>query len=166
MIEININLVFTIINLLVLYILMKKFLFGPLMNVIDQRKELIAHQLEDAKKQEDEAKGLKEQYEGALRSAKEESWKIVEQARQEAKAQADRSIEEANAKADAILLKAQEDIRAERDNVMRQMQGEVASLAMEAASKVIGKSGSAEQNAALYDEFLRKAGDSDDGKNE
>ena len=41
MIEININLVFTIINLIVLYLLMKKFLFGPILNVMEQRKNMI-----------------------------------------------------------------------------------------------------------------------------
>lgn len=165
MIQININLVFTIINLIVLYILMKKFLFGPIINVIDKRKEMIDRQFEDAKKQEDEANGLKEQYENALKSAKEESLKIVEQAKQEAADRTDRSAKEAQAQADAILAKAKEDIAAERENAMRQVQGEVASLAMDAASKIIGKGQSAEENSALYDEFLRKAGDPDDSSN-
>lgn len=46
MIKIDINLVFTIINLLVLYLLMKKFLFGPIINVMDQRKAMIDQQLQ------------------------------------------------------------------------------------------------------------------------
>ena len=48
MIQINLNLVFTIINLLVLYILMKKFLFGPVIRIMDQRKEMIDQQFEEA----------------------------------------------------------------------------------------------------------------------
>ena len=46
MIKIDINLVFTIINLLVLYLLMKKFLFGPIINVMDQRKAMITSSLQ------------------------------------------------------------------------------------------------------------------------
>ena len=49
MIQINLNLVFTIINLLVLYILMKKFLFGPVIRIMDQRKEMIEQQFEEAR---------------------------------------------------------------------------------------------------------------------
>ena len=49
MIEININLVFTIINLIVLYLLMKKFLFGPILNVMEQRKNMIDQQFASAK---------------------------------------------------------------------------------------------------------------------
>ena len=120
-IKIDINLVFTIINLLVLYLLMKKFLFGPIINVMDQRKAMIDQQFAEAKERQDNAKALQEQYEGALKSAKEESYQIMEQARKEAKAQADHTVEETTAKVDAMLAKAQEDIRMERENAMRQL---------------------------------------------
>lgn len=133
MIKIDINLVFTIINLLVLYLLMKKFLFGPIIKVMDVRKAMIDQQFAGAKEQEDQAKALKEQYEGALKSAREESFQIMEQARKEAKAQADKTVEDTQAKVSAMLAKAQEDINTERENAMRQMKDDVASLAMEAA---------------------------------
>lgn len=162
MIKIDINLVFTIINLLVLYLLMKKFLFGPIIKVMDERKAMIDQQFAGAKAQEDQAKALKEQYEGALKSAKEESYQIMEQARKEAKAQADRTVEDTQAKVSAMLAKAQEDINTERENAMRQMKDDVASLAMEAAGKIIGKNSGADQDLSLYDQFIEKAGDPDD----
>ena len=56
MIKIDINLVFTIINLLVLYLMMKKFLFGPIINVMDQRKAMIDQQFAEAKERQDNAK--------------------------------------------------------------------------------------------------------------
>ena len=141
MIKIDINLVFTIINLLVLYLLMKKFLFGPIIKVMDVRKAMI---------------------EGALKSAREESFQIMEQARKEAKAQADKTVEDTQAKVSAMLAKAQEDINTERENAMRQMKDDVASLAMEAAGKIIGKNSGADQDLSLYDQFIEKAGDPDD----
>lgn len=161
MIKIDINLVFTIINLLVLYLLMKKFLFGPII-VMDVRKAMIDQQFAGAKEQEDQAKALKEQYEGALKSAREESFQIMEQARKEAKAQADKTVEDTQAKVSAMLAKAQEDINTERENAMRQMKDDVASLAMEAAGKIIGKNSGADQDLSLYDQFIEKAGDPDD----
>ena len=153
MIKIDINLVFTIINLLVLYLLMKKFLFGPIIKVMDVRKAMIDQQFAGAKEQEDQAKALKEQYEGALKSAREESFQIMEQARKE---------EDTQAKVSAMLAKAQEDINTERENAMRQMKDDVASLAMEAAGKIIGKNSGADQDLSLYDQFIEKAGDPDD----
>ena len=162
MIKIDINLVFTIINLLVLYLLMKKFLFGPIIKVMDERKAMIDQQFAGAKAQEDQAKALKEQYEGALKSAREESFQIMEQARKEAKAQADKTVEDTQAKVSAMLAKAQEDINTERENAMRQMKDDVASLAMEAAGKIIGKNSGADQDLSLYDQVIEKAGDPDD----
>ena len=162
MIKIDINLVFTIINLLVLYLLMKNFLFGPIIKVMDVRKAMIDQQFAGAKEQEDQAKALKEQYEGALKSAREESFQIMEQARKEAKAQADKTVEDTQAKVSAMLVKAQEDINTERENAMRQMKDDVASLAMEAAGKIIGKNSGADQDLSLYDQFIEKAGDPDD----
>ena len=162
MIKIDINLVFTIINLLVLYLLMKKFLFGPIIKVMDVRKAMIDQQFAGAKEQEDQAKALKEQYEGALKSAREESFQIMEQARKEAKAQANKTVEDTQAKVSAMLAKAQEDINTERENAMRQMKDDVASLAMEAAGKIIGKNSGADQDLSLYDQFIEKAGDPDD----
>lgn len=162
MIKIDINLVFTIINLLVLYLLMKKFLFGQIIKVMDVRKAMIDQQFAGAKEQEDQAKALKEQYEGALKSAREESFQIMEQARKEAKAQADKTVEDTQAKVSAMLAKAQEDINTERENAMRQMKDDVASLAMEAAGKIIGKNSGADQDLSLYDQFIEKAGDPDD----
>ena len=147
MIKIDINLVFTIINLLVLYLLMKKFLFGPIINVMDQRKAMIDQQFASAKETEEKAYELKGKYEDALKSAK---------------AQADHTVEETTAKVDAMLAKAQEDIRMERENAMRQMKGDVAELAMKAAAKIIGKDSGADQDLSLYDQFIEEAGDPDD----
>ena len=162
MIKIDINLVFTIINLLILYVLMKKFLFGPIMKVMDDRKAMIDQQFAGAKEMEDNARDLQDKYEKALKSAKEESYQIMEQAKAEAKIQADKTAEAANAKADAILAKAQEDIRMEREDAIRQMKSEVASLAMEAAAKIVGDKTGAEQDLSLYDQFLEEAGDPND----
>ena len=111
---------------------------------------------------EDNARELQGKYENALKSAKEESYQIMEQARKEAKIQTERTVEETAAKVDAMLAKAQEDIRTERENAMRQMEGDVASLAMEAAAKIIGKNNGADQDLSLYDQFLEEAGDPDD----
>ena len=88
---------------------------------MDQRKAMIDQQFAEAKERQDNAKVLQEQYEGALKSAKEESYQIMEQAKKEAKAQADNTVKETEARVDAMLAKAQEDIRMERENAMRQL---------------------------------------------
>ena len=156
MIEININLVFTIINLIVLYLLMKKFLFGPILNVMEQRKNMIDQQFASAKDTEEQAYELKGKYEDALKSAKDESMRIVNQAKDEAKVQAERIVKDANTQAGTMLDKAKE-------NAMKAMESRVAEIALDAASKIMGEKNSSQQDLSLYDQFIKEAGDSNDG---
>ena len=155
MIEININLVFTIINLIVLYLLMKKFLFGPILNVMEQRKNMIDQQFASAKDTEEQAYELKGKYEDALKSAKDESMRIVNQAKD--------AFARMEAKADAMLDKAKADIRTEQENAMKAMESRVAEIALDAASKIMGEKNSSQQDLSLYDQFIKEAGDSNDG---
>ena len=153
MIKIDINLVFTIINLIVLYLLMKKFLFGPIIGVMEKRKAMIDEQFASAEKTTTEANQLKGQYEDALKSAKEESFSIVEQAKDEAKVQADSIVKRANDQAGQILEKARRDISTEQEAAMK---------AMDAASRIMGKKNDEAQDMSLYDQFLEGAGDPHD----
>ena len=157
MIEININLVFTIINLIVLYLLMKKFLFGPILNVMEQRKNMIDQQFASAKETEEKAYELKGKYEDALKSAKDESMRIVNQAKD------DRIVKDANTQAGEMLDKAKADIRTEQENAMKAMESRVAEIALDAASKIMGEKNSSQQDLSLYDQFIKEAGDSNDG---
>ena len=152
MIKIDINLVFTIINLIVLYLLMKKFLFGPIIGVMEKRKAMIDEQFASAEKTTTEANQLKGQYEDALKSAKEESFSIVEQAKDEAKVQADSIVKRANDQAGQILEKARRDISTEQEAAMKAMEGKVAELAMDAASRIMGKKNDEAQDMSLYDQ--------------
>ena len=86
----------------------------------------------------------------------------MEQAKLEAKAQAERTAEEARVQADQLFAKAQADIASEREYAMRQMQGEIGKLAMEAATRIVGSQAGEEQDLAMYDQFIEKAGDPDD----
>ena len=73
MLRIDFNLVLTIINLIVLYLGLRKFLIGPVTNVMEQRKQMIEGQIADANKLKAEAGDLKKQYEGMLAQAHTES---------------------------------------------------------------------------------------------
>lgn len=63
----------------------------------------------------------------------------MDAAKGEAKLQAEQIVKNAGKEADAILEKARADIQAEQDNAMREMEGRVAELAMDAAAKIMGE---------------------------
>ena len=71
LLRIDWNVVFTIINLIVLYLLLKKFLIGPVTGIMQKRKEMIDGQLADADNRRKQAGELKQQYEDMVRRAAE-----------------------------------------------------------------------------------------------
>ncbi len=89
MLRLDGNLLFTIINLIVLYACKKVW---PITAIMDKRQNMIREQLANATQTEEEARQMKNRYEAALQGAKDESGKIVDQARAEAKSEYERIL--------------------------------------------------------------------------
>lgn len=148
----------TVINLLILYFFFKKFLFGRVNDVLDKRAAMVKQQLSDSEQMRTEAGELREQYEQQLSQAQTEAAQIV----QRAKAQGDREYQTMlqQAKQDSAQLRADtmEQLDSERETMLRQARGEVAALALSAAAKVSGKALNAADDLALVESFLAEAG--------
>ena len=144
MIQFNVSLLFTIINLIVFYLLLKKFLFKPVMGIMEKREKMIADGLKNASDSQEEAARLKAEYEKALEGAKAEA------------GESERILQEANTEAVGILKDARKTIENERKQTMNDLQSEIAGLAMQAARKIVDDT---KGNQDIYDQFLKGAGD-------
>ena len=131
------NILFIVIDLLVLYLLLKKFLFGPVIRVMDQRKALLEGQFASARETEKKAMELKKQYETSIRTAEAESAKILEKAREDGEAEYRRIVSEAGEKADQMVANAQTVIAEEKEKALKEMESDIAALAMDAAEKIL-----------------------------
>lgn len=151
------GLVWTIINLIVLFLLLRHFLINPVSDIMEQRRKLIADGLQNAQDTQDAANRLKAEYEEALSGAKKESAEIVDKARIDARAEYDRIVGEAGAKAGNIIENAKENVRIEREQTMKELQSQIAGLAIASAEKIVGDK---EQN--IYDQFLGEVGGTDE----
>lgn len=151
------GLVWTIINLIVLFLLLRHFLINPVSNIMEQRRKLIADGLQNAQDTQDAANRLKAEYEEALSGAKKESAEIVDKARIDARAEYDRIVGEAGAKAGNIIENAKENVRIESEQTMKELQSQIAGLAIASAEKIVGDK---EQN--IYDQFLGEVGGTDE----
>ena len=78
------NILWTVVNLLVIYAIFRKFLFQPVMNVINAREEMINNQFKSAKNAEDEADKLKKEYHDKIKTAKTEADQILADAKERA----------------------------------------------------------------------------------
>ena len=159
LLRIDWNVLFTIINLLILYFGLRKFLIKPVTNVMEQRRQMIEGQMADAKKTTEQANELKSQYEDALKQAHDESAHIVEKARKTAQAEYESRV---NAADQEIIANAHKTIDLEREKTVQDLQTQIAGLAMMAAGKVLGKADAAEQNKLMYEQFLAKTGGCND----
>lgn len=132
-------LVAQIVNFTILLLLLKKFLYGPILRVLEQRKEKIAGSLKNA--EEIEAKLLKteEDREKKLMEATKEARSIIDDATktafqiiQEAHVKANQDIED-------MLKKGQEGIKMEREKMHSEMREELSDIVVMALEKVVGK---------------------------
>lgn len=131
------NIMWTVVNLLFLYWVFRKFLFDRVMGVINQREEMIKNQFADAQKSQDDAAVLKNDYENKLKNAKIEAEQIILDARARAEMEQEATLEKTRQKADHMLEKAKEDIASEQDKATKAAQAEIARLAIMAARKIV-----------------------------
>ena len=150
--------VFAILNLLLLYIVLKKVLFKPVTEFMENRTQSIKNSIDDAEKQKAEAMELKRSYEEQLGHAKEDAEKIVKEARAKAEAEHDRIVEDGRKEAEALMASAKENIESERSRMISELRAQVAGLALAAASHVIEVNLDTEKNRALVDKFIDEAG--------
>ncbi|OCS83313.1 F0F1 ATP synthase subunit B [Caryophanon tenue] len=149
----------TLVTFLILMALLKKFAWGPLMGIMQQREELVASEIEEAEKNRKESATLLAQNEKLVKETQANMAEILESAKKQANAQREEILAAANAEAARLKDSAQRDIAAEREKAIEAIRGEVVSLSVLAASKVLGKEISEADNSALIKETIAKAGE-------
>ncbi len=159
MLKFDFNFLWTIINLIIFFVLMKVFLFKPIKKVIDARKELINKQFQDADDINAQAEELKQQYEQKLVDADDEKKRIIGEARDSAKVEYNKILDRAQADADRLKAEAEKQIVADTQSAKRAAKEQIASLAMEAAEKVVGANVNAQTDSDMFDEFLNESSD-------
>lgn len=147
------------INLVVLYLLMRHFLFQPVTNLMEQRTKAIEEGIAQAQKAKQAAQTLQEQSEAQLAQVRGQADQIVAQAKQQGQREYDQIIASAQADAQAIRADAQQQVEAERRQMLQDAQQQVAALALLAAAKVSGHAMDQAGDQELVEDFLREAGD-------
>lgn len=156
------NFICMIINLLILYFLMRKFLFGRVNKVLDERKKEIENGFLEVEEKKKEAEKMEEEYRKHLAEATFEGEKKKKEEALQSAVEYNRMLSEANEKAGDIIRKARETAKYESQRAVLEQEKEMRSLILSAAAKIAGSKGPANDNE-LYDRFLENAGSSDGG---
>ena len=152
------TIIFAWVNLLVLYVFLKKLLFVPIKNMIDSRQKEIDDMYSDAETSRDNAKELQAEYEQKLLLANEESDAILRAAQRRAELKEEEILRDAKIEADRILDRAEEMIELEKNRAINEVKDEVSKMAIGIASKVIERDVKEEEHRELIDEFIENMG--------
>lgn len=156
---INLNfLIAQIVNFLLLMVILRMFLYRPMLNMLETRREKIRESLSAAEKARAEAANRSRENEEIIAQARRQAQDIIRQAEDRAKQREQQIVAEASSNVDAMKAKAQQEVEYERQQAMASLRGEVAQLSLAIARKTIGASLVNEQaHARIVDEVLSGA---------
>lgn len=159
MASINATLIAQILNFLVLLAILAKFAYKPLLNVMEERRNRIANDLDSAEKTRLEAESLKAEYTKQLADARQQATEIVEKANKIAQNLHDEMVEQARVEKEEMMASAKERIEQEKQQAMLDIRSEVIALSTMIAGKIVDqKLNSAEDQklvAAAADTVLK-----------
>ena len=144
----------SVLNLLILTLILKRFLFKPVQKTLEDRQgqvDRIYREAEDSRAKAEEDKAL---YSEKLAGAVEEAEGIVRSASQRADRQSDEILAEANRRASETVKRAEEEIEQARKKAMDELKNEVADISVQIAENVVGRELNGEDHRELIDSFI------------
>ena len=158
MLNFNITFIFTIINIVFLYFILKKILFKPVTTFMEKRANNIKEMFDSAQSSKEQADAMKAELKKQLDKAIEEAEKIINDAKVRAEKQYEEILNKAKKDAKLLAEKAQRDIEIERKNTFDDLKAKIAGIALSAASKVIQKNIDTETNKKMVEQFIDEVG--------
>ncbi len=149
------TMLFAWLNLLILYLILKKIAFVPLKNMIDSRQREINDMYDAAESSRESASKLKAEYEEKISHANAESEDILKKAIRRAQLREEEILKEADVKAARTLERAEEQIELEKKRALNEIKDEVSDIALSLAGAVIERDVDEKSHKDFIDEFIR-----------
>jgi len=146
--------IWTLIAFAITFFVLKRFAFGPIQKMIDERRDRIRAAVDEADNAREEAKELLEQHRQLIADAKGGAAEILADARKVSDAQIERVKEEADAERERRVEETRRQIEAETKRSLDMIRSEVADLTLEATARVTGKVLDTEDQRRLIDEAI------------
>ena len=162
MLTLNLNLLYTVVNVLVLFLLLRKFLYKPVMNIIAQRQKQVDDALAAAETSKKEAAATLNTAQDKLRNVDAEAAARRTAYEEQAEKEKQQLLADAQKQADAIVAEGKRNAEAERQHKLREADAQTTALAREMCEKLLVRNLTQQDDARLLDDLLQKAG-VDDG---
>lgn len=159
MLQLNWNLLWTVVNVLVLFLLLRKFLYRPVMDVIEQRRQQVDADLADAERKKADAQAALSAAQEKLHGVDAEAAARREACEQQAAQEKALLLQDAQRQADAIVAEGRQTAEAERARRLHEADAETAALARAMCEKLLARSLTEQDDARLLDDLVQKAGE-------
>ena len=146
-------------NLLLIFLILKKLLWKPVKKVMDQRKAMVDKQFADAAAAEEQALQDKAEWEARLQTADAEAKSRIDAADETARRHGDRIVAEAKDKAQGIIRQAEAEAVLERQKAEAGIKQEIAAVSAQLAEKMLEREVNADDHAKMIESFLDEVGD-------
>src|SRR2546421_10354962 len=146
--------IWTLVCFAITFFVLRRYAFGPIQKMMDERRERIRQSIEEADRAREEARELLEEHRALIASARQDAEGILLEARRVSEAQRERVREEIEADRQRRLEDTRRQIEAETRRALDQIRAEVAELTLIAAEKVTGKALDAADQRRLIDEAI------------
>ena len=158
MLKLDLNLLWTVVDVLILYVLLRKFLFKPIQNVLDQRQKMIEADIAAAQTSKTEAAAALTTAQDKLRNVDNEAAARRETYEQQAETAKQQLLADAQKQADEIVAAGKAAVEIERQNKLREADAQATALARSMCEKLLKHNLTAQDDDQLLDDLLQKAG--------
>jgi len=136
--------------------ILNKFAFGPILNLLNERRRLIEEGQQNAEKIKKQLAEAELRYQEVLRKANDDATRLLEEARASSEAHTQKQLQQAIKDAEGILAKAQESIGQERNKMVAEVKKEMVDLVVHTTAKVVGKVISPDDQKRLSEETSKQ----------
>ncbi|MCY9591744.1 ATP synthase F0 subunit B [Paenibacillus chitinolyticus] len=152
--------VFALVAFGILYWLLSKYAFGPLLATMEERRKLIADQMNSADASRVQAEQMLEEQKQVIQEARKEAYQMIEQAKLTSSKQAEEIVDKAKSEADRVKEEAVREIESEKNKAVAALRGQVSAMSVMIASKIIEKQVDEKSQEELVNHYLNEVGGS------
>ena len=153
------TMIFTWVNMFILFTVMKKLLFKPVMNVLQQREAEVKKIYDEANEANEKAACLEKEYSEKMAQDREEAGEIIKQATLTAQKREKEIIESAHEEVASMTRRAETQIAQERKKAYQEIKNEISDISVAIAGKMVQREIKAEDHQALISQFIENVGE-------
>ena len=149
------DVIISLINIVVLFVLLRLILWKHVIRFLAARKERVQSEMDDAEKRRLEAEALHSDYDEKIGAIEERGRDLIRESKQKANEESERILKETHDKAREIITEAEARIAEEKEQALEDSRADITQLATEMAARILEREVSANDNTNVVDEFFK-----------